>query len=678
MKKMAVSALLVCLAVSQLMTAGVTPASGAYGPVKRTSQVPQTLPKPVHTFISFNDYQVVGLNSNGWNWVKNDEFILPPDTPLDIDMVQTTHAKGSNVSSRTVYLDGVELPEYRQENRANQPVFIWTVPRFTIPASKLTPGTHLLTFVVTDAQKKSSTVNVKFRVESAQYANIYEGTGAVGTPIPAGAAQAIPGLLGSKRFYANSPGTWKLFRQGAAAELKTGEGQNFYTGTLQSGLYDLHFYPSDSSLTPWKITLQVGLTEIFLGNSAAGQKLVPGQKIVANAAPSTIQLFANTPGRWSVNGTGQALTGAQLFEVLLPERLAGMTVTVTYEPEGGNATSLNTVKIEIPGGQNACDPSKATATMDVLMQKNERSSLLAEKENLASSSSTVALYQNPLYKIWLATAADHLKFGSEADDGEGPGVWAVDNQIVEPSRLNWDHTALDLSSYGPGRYKINYYSKRDSKSAWCGYIQVYEDNPPIPAAPSCEPGEIGEAPALLPVRMIAKNGRQLQDGEVVTVGSPRELDAFSDLTLQANHVVHYGVKKVKKDPSNKKDRRFVWVPDLRWEYGTNTIGEFHHYSGAKIFSENRVEVVYNDNKTLRTIRPKLDKESDVTAQDGSKSLDLKAIIADNGNKPGTYTVEVINKLSYITCGIFAYKSTYEKNVDTKSFEQSYTVTVVVK
>jgi hypothetical protein len=150
------------------------------------------------------------------------------------------------------------------------------------------------------------------------------------------------------------------------------------------------------------------------------------------------------------------------------------------------------------------------------------------------------------------------------------------------------------------------------------------------------------------------------------------------VTVSANHVVHYGVKKVKKDKSNKNDRRFVWVPDLRWEYGPNTIGEFHHYSGAKIFSENRVEVVYNGNKTLKTFRPKHDKEGEVTAQDGIKTLDLKEIIADNGNKPGTYTVTIINKLEYVTCGVYAYQSTYEKNVDTMTYDQTFSADVVVK
>ncbi len=678
MKKLFVCTLLACLAMSQTTLSGVSPAFGANAPLKRTTQAPKPLPKPVHQFISFNDFQVVGLNSNGWNWVKNEEFILPPETPLDIDMVQTTHAKGTNVNSRFVYLDGVELPEYRLENRANQPTLTWSVPRFSIPANKLGPGAHTLTFVVKDAQERSSTVNVKFLVETIQYAKIYNGTAAVGTPIPAGSIEAVPGLLGSKRFYASSQGKWKLFRQGATTELKSGTGQNFYTGTLQAGLYDLVFEPADASLSPWRVTLQVGLTEIYMGTSAAGQKLSPGQKITANAAPSTVQLYANTPGRWSVNGTGQSLAASQHFEVLLPEKLAGMTLTVTYEPEGGNATSTNTVRIEIPGGQNSCDSSKATATMDILMQKNERSSLLVEKEGLASSNTTVALYQRPIYKIWMATAGDHMKFGSDADDDEGPGVWAVDNTIVESSRLNWDHTALELSSYPPGRYKINYYSKRDASKSWCGYVQVYEDSPPIPAAPTCEQGEIGEAPAMRPIYLTTKDGRQLMDGEVLTVDSPDELDAFSEVMVNANHVVHHGVKKVKKDKSNKNDRRFVWVPDLRWEFGVNTIGEFHHYSGGKIFSQNRVEVVYNDSKTLRSYRPKADKDGESQASDGLKSLDLRELIADNGNKPGTYTIQVINKLEYKTCGVYARELTFEKDLDTVSYEMSFSATIVVK
>ncbi|WP_400492728.1 hypothetical protein [Brevibacillus sp. H7] len=678
MKRLFVCALLVCLAMSQSTLTGVSPAYGANVPWKRMTQAPKPLPKPVHQFISFNDFQVVGLNSNGWNWVKNDEFILPPETPLEIDIVQTTYAKGINVSSSSIYLDGVELPEFRMENKASQPALQWSVPRFSIPAGKLAPGAHILTFVVKDAQQKSSTVNVRFIVEALQHAKIYSGTAAAGTPIPTGSTESIPGLSGSKRYYASSAGTWKLYRQGAETEMKKGSGQSFYTGTLPSGLYDLVFEPTDVNLSPSRFTLHVGLTDIYLGMDATGQKLTPGQKITAKAAPSTVQLFADLPGRWSVSGTGQSIRDSRHFEVQLPEKLAGMTLTVTYEPEGGNSTSINTLRIEIPGVQNSCAPSPGGATLDIMMQQNERSSLRMEKEDLTSSNNTVTLYQKPIYKIWLTTAGDHLKYGSDKDADEGPGVWAVDNMVVDSSRLNWDHTALELSSYSPGRYKINYYSKKDPNVSWCGYVRVYEDTPPTPSAPVCERDEIGEAPALLPIRLTASDGRQLSNGEVVTVHSLRALDAFSKVSLSANHVVHHGVMKVKKDASNKKDRRFLWVPDLRWEYGMNTIGEYHYYSGGKIFSENVVKVVYNDSNTLRTFRPKHDKESDVTAYDGLESIDMKEIIADNGNKPGTYTIHVTHKLAYRTCGVYARLSTFEKEVDTVEREQTFSATFVVK
>lgn len=550
MKKWIGSVLLVCLVAGSFLSgAAVLPAQGASG-MKSGTQVSKSVHKPVHDMIVFNDYQVAGLDANGWNWVKNDEFILPPETPLDIDLIQTTYGKnGTNVNRKEVFLDGVELTAFQGETSTGQNVLRWQVPRFTIPPTQLGAGVHTLTFVVTDAVGQSSTVNVRFQVEAQNYPLVYEGEKTQGESVPSGDTVEIFGLYGSKSFASNVSGTWRLTNKVTGAEIKTLSGHVFLTGTLVGGQYDLQFTPDDGNLVPWKATVQVGLAELYMGTDASGQKLAQNQVITAPQAPSTVPLYSTAAGRWSVNGTGQTLSNSQNLEVIIPESLAGMTISVTFEPQqdegtmskGGRASS--TVQIRIPGTPSACASPSGAADMDVLMQRNKGSSLMVEREQLFSSDVTVKLYQNPIYKIWLATSADHVKYGSEADDDEGPGVWAVDNVVVDSSKLNWDHTALDLSSYSPGRHKINFFSKRDPVQSWCGYVQVLEEDPPISSYPVCDPGETGEVPQMLPVRIVTKTGKEYENGAQIVVDSAKDLDELEELSLIANHAVMKGTKK---------------------------------------------------------------------------------------------------------------------------------------
>ncbi|MGN7470102.1 hypothetical protein [Brevibacillus sp. SAFN-007a] len=646
--------------------------------MKKNSQTAKPLSQPVHNMITFNDYQVAGLDSGGWNWVKNDEFILPPETPLAIDLLQTTYGSGTNLNRSEVLLDGVELPEYRAEQQSSQSPFRWQVPRFTIPASRLAPGQHVLTFVVTDARGQKSTVHVRFQVEAQNYPSIFQGQKPEGEKVPSGSQTAIFGTMGSTQFASAVSGTWELINQTTNAKLRTVTAKSFSTGTLPAGNYELVFTPDDGSLSTWTTHIRVGMAELYQGTDASGQKLAPGQQITAPAAPGVVPLYSPVAGRWSVNGTGQTLTDSQHFEVVIPDRMAGMTMTVTFEPNqsvnadapwGGAATEVN---IQVPGSPKACDSASATATMDVLMQPNAQSSLMVEREDLPSSNLTVKLYQNPVHVIWLATAAEHVELGSEASDDEGPGFWAVDNVVVDESKLNWDHTALLLSSYKPGRYKVNYESKREPHQSWCGYIQVVEDVRPVPSAPVCAKNEAGLSPSPGPILLKNSRGHEYRDGQTVRISSAAELDNLSELRLTATYAKRVGNKKIRDGSGG--DAITYYMPNLVWTYGETPIGASQDYSGATIFSENRIQV-FHEGKEIASLKPNTDEEY---VDKGDESLNLKAIIAANENKPGVYTVKVTNTLRYKTCAIVPLYKKYVKELDEQKQNQTMSFTVEVK
>lgn len=681
MKKWVVKALLVCLATGTFLSGVSAPpamGAGATASMKKNSQVSKPVSQPVHNMIIFNDYQVAGQDSGGWNWVKNDEFILPPETALDIDLVQTTYGSGTNLNRSEVLLDGVELPEYQVEQQSSQSTFRWQVPRFSIPAAKLSPGPHILTFVVTDAKGQKSTVHVRFQVEAQNYPSIFEGEKPTGAAIPSGSQTAIFGMMGSTSFASTVPGTWKLINKTTNAELRSVPAKIFATGTLPTGNYDLVFTPDDSSLSAWMTHIRIGMAELYMGTDASGQKLAQGQQVTAPAAPGVVQLYSPVAGRWSVNGTGQTLTDSQHFEVVIPEMMAGMTMSVTFEPNqaantddlwGGSTTE---VKIQVPGAPNSCDSASATATMDVLMQQNAQSSLMVERENLYSSDVTVKLYQNPVHVIWLATAAEHVEQGSEASDDEGPGFWAVDNVVVDESKLNWDHTALLLSSFKPGRYKVNYYSKREPRQSWCRYIQVVEDTRPIPSAPVCAKNEAGLAPSPGPILLKNSRGNEYRDGQTVRVSSAAELDSLSELRLTSTYAKRIGNKKL-KDGSGK-DMITYYMPNLVWTYGETPIGTRQEYIGATISSANAIQVFY-EGKEIASLKPNTDEEY---VDEGDESLDLKAIIADNENKPGVYTVKVTNTFRNKTCSVVQKYKKYDKELGESERNQTMTLTVEVK
>ncbi|MGG1659286.1 hypothetical protein [Brevibacillus sp. NRS-1366] len=676
MKKWVVSALLMCMAMGTLLS-GVTvsPALGAVATsaMKQNSQVSKPAQQPVHDMIVFNGYQVSGLDANGWNWVKNDEFILPPDTPLDIDLIQTTYGSGTNLNRHEVLLDNVPLPALSGEKRFSQAALKWDVPRFSIPASQLSSGLHTLTFVVTDAKAQKSTVQVRFQVGALTNLNIYEGNKAVGESIPSGGISGIFGMFGTKNFTSTVSGTWKLINKTNGKEIKTISDKTFTSGNLMQGQYELIFTPDDGSLPVWTNAIQVGTVDLYMGSDANGQKLSDNQKITAPAAPGQVELFSLFPGRWWVNGTGQTLSDSQHFNVVIPEMLAGMTLTVTFEPTPGNSSSgskssATTVQIQIPGAPNACEAADARVTMDILTQKNRGSSLNVEREDLYSSNATIKIYQDPIYKIWLATAANHFKYGTEIDDEEGPGVWAIDNVIVEASKLNWDHTALDLSDYKPGRYKINYYGKRDPKQTWCGYIQIIEDRPPSASAPVCDPSDSGVAPPQAPMRLVTKKGKEYHDGQNIVVDSSKDLEDLQGLKLMSTYVEKTGTKKIKLDGRN------YYMPKLVWSYGENAFGSSQAPNTMQMTSQNKAEVLF-DGKVISTIKPGSRYEED---DEGIQELDVNKIIERNDSKPGEYTIRITNTLGYTNCQVFASKKSYNKKTSFDESEEILTLTIDVK
>ncbi|CAM3268137.1 hypothetical protein EDM52_04135 [Brevibacillus invocatus] len=673
MKKWLASVLLVCLVTGSFYSeASVSPAFGATKAVKRDSQTTKHQ-KPVHELIVFNDYQVAGLSEEGWNWVKNDEFILPPDTPLDIDLIQTTFGSGTNMNKKEVYLDGVLMPEFSSVTADNQTSFRWEVPRFTIPAAQLSAGVHTLSFVVSDAVDTKSTVHVRFRVEAYNFPFIYPGEQAAGASIPTGATESLFGQYGSKVYTSNKSGTWKLVKKSSNSEVNHFTGQVFSTGVLLAGDYGLTFIPDDANLSPWQITIQVGLPSLYLGTDSNGQKLSDRQKISAESVPGTIQLFSSASGRWWVDGTGQTLSGSQHIDVAIPESLKGMTISVTFEPDQDEGTerasrSATSIQIQIPGDSQSCDVSSARTTLDVLVQNNKSSSLQEERSNLYSSDATVKIYQNPIHKVWVATASDHFRFGSGSAE-EGPGVWAVNNVVVDTSYLNGDHTGLELSRYKTGRHKINYYSKANPELSWCGYIEIIEDTPPTASTQSCEVGDKGTVPTLTPMKLRTKDGKEYANGDKMVVNSPDELE---ELQLSATHVINKGLKKIRRD-KGKKDNRFLYITNLQWEYGAVPYGAMFDFGDGEISAKNELVVKYNG-EVIKAYKPR---KSEDYEPGGYDSLDLGRLIEQDG-RTGEYTVEVENTLTYRTCIIVERYSAYKKKIDDEKIVQRLVFTVEVK
>lgn len=669
-----VKKLLLGILVAGLALSGAMPAVnlGGWQPVMVQTAAAKTS-QPIHQSIFFNDYQVVGLNSNGWNWVRNDEFILPGGTPLDIDLTQTTYGGTQTLNRKRVLLDGRELTEHTGEIRSAGAKLEWKVPRFSIQPDLLTPGPHQLTFIVEDGTGRSSTVHVRFLVEEYQGVGVYAGTGPTGPMIPSGVTERIKGVKGAKQYYSDETGTWKVMKKNTTQMMKLAFGQKLDTGELEAGNYDVIFDPAAPDTPDWKISLEIGLPPMYLETTESRQPLTYGQRLTANEAPSFMMFSADQPGRWWVNGTNQEELSAKTFNFYIPEMLKGTTVAVYYQPEGAtDAEGANMVYVQVAGETNqACDPSTARAKMDILMQDNDQSMYFLEKEDVPSSVTTIDLYQEPLNEIWITTSGQYFKYGSDAYPEEGPGYWLVNNQVVEQTRLNWDQSAMNIASFGKGTHRIRYINKLDPTLQWCASVRIVEERRPIPSSPTCSAGETGQPPALIPIRLVTKKDNLLQDRGTVTVDSRAELSEFSDLTMIANHVVHYGTKKLNR--GTKTDRRYVFLPDLRWEVGETGFGERRHYSGGLIFSKNTVKVIYNDREVLKRIVPK---NSEVT--DGEETLDLQQIIRKNEYKPGKYTIEIEQELSYVKCLIEFRLGTYDKDVSVDKRTQTFTTTVIVQ
>lgn len=674
-----------CLLATMLAVATVVPvgdfgianqsiARAASNKTQQSKDMTNVAPKPVHQSISFNDYQVVGLSENGQNWVRNDEFILPPDTPLEIDIVQTAYAKNAGaINKKQVLLDGIELTEYRSEISSATQVLSWQVPRFSIPAAQLTPGNHTLTFLVQDGIGQTGTVHVRFMVqEPTSNLMIYQGSDATGPILPSGSTQTIFAETGSMKFFAGEQGEWKVYVKGNTTPLKGSYGLRYNTGTLDAGSYEVTYKPLKDEAQEWRITLEIGLPPIYQVLNGAKQKIAPGQKIMATSVPGIIQLSADAPGRWYVNGTNQAAVNVQDFEVMLPETLRGMTVTAYYQPEGFKEASPNKVQIDVPIGENptsnTCDPTKALASMDILSKINYESDYEIEKINLKSSTTAIDIYQEPLHEIWITTSADHMEDGSRSDDEEGPGIWAINNVVVDAARLNWDHTGLNIASFGPGTHNIKYISKENSKTQWCGSVRIYESEPPVLSALSCEAVESGPSPKLMPIVLKTKAGQELADKGKVEVSSRSQLSNYSELTMLANHAVYKGTKRIKK--GSKSNRTYITVPKEEWEYEVNHFGELRDF-GGNIFSNNKVEILFNG-KVIKTIRP-----NKRDSNDELKTLDMESIIEKNDMKPGTYTIRITQELANNECRIDRRYEVDDKEINRVEQTQTFTTSIVV-
>lgn len=150
------------------------------------------------------------------------------------------------------------------------------------------------------------------------------------------------------------------------------------------------------------------------------------------------------------------------------------------------------------------------------------------------------------------------------------------------------------------------------------------------------------------------------------------MEDLQELKLFATYVDLKGTKKVRMN-KNKKNDRFLYLPDTEWEYGQVPFGDKNEFGSSPIASTNKVIVSY-EGETIETFRAK---RNDDEVKDGKETLDLASIIQKDGRK-GEYTVEVINTASYRTCKIVSGGRSYNRDVDEVEKEQKLVFTVVVK
>ncbi|MET3288079.1 UNVERIFIED_CONTAM: hypothetical protein ABID98_000649 [Brevibacillus sp. OAP136] len=515
----------------------------------------------------------------------------------------------------------------------------------------------------TAAQEKGAACSIK----------VVRSKTAEGPVVASGSTQLLPNENGRIYFYASHRGDWAMMDQ-SGKQVDQGVRQSFVSNPLLNGKYTLTFTPKDTKCGTWSTTINVESVTIYQGAEGSGQKIAPKQIVNVTELPANLQFTASYPGQWTVGGINETVYETKTFQFTVPAQFAGLSIPVTYVPNGGDDDSSTQFFIQAGGKQNSSSSgTPSDFDMDVVSQINANSTPTEEKEGLAQNAS-VTIYQNSLYKLWVTPNAEaFIKDRVEYQEAD-PGFWTVNNVLATNDHLNWNDTALNLASYGAGTYKVMYLSKTDATRQWTGTIQIVKDAKPASSRGSCDPVESGSAPAAQKLSLQTDKGAILPNGGTVIVSTQAELSDYRALKLTGTHAVKTGMQKINKD-NVKSNIHYVHVPKVEWVSEPLTFGEQHEYSGGRISSANRVEVRYN-NTVLASLVPSTGDDDEEV--DGETALNVAALIAKNGNKAGNYTINIENTLSNLTCGYEENADSYDKVLGTNTMKQTYTMTITLK
>ncbi|MGE5701774.1 MAG: hypothetical protein ACM32O_04530 [Clostridia bacterium] len=503
---------------------------------------------------------------------------------------------------------------------------------------------------------------------------VYKGNNENGVEVAMNAKQLIPLEAGSIDLFASEAGKWKIVDQATGKKIDEDQGQAFQSITLAKGTYTLSFSPKNATCGDWQMTVVVNPVEVFSNMAGSAQKLTQNQKVTIADLNTAVVFTSSSPGKWWTAGVDQTTYEASSFSFTVPPEFSGMSIPVMFQPNGGDESSIQRFLVEAGPAKNTCTPKLSTLTMDVVEQRNEGSTPTEEKSDLASDSST-RFYQDPLYKLWVTRNADAIIRDRVTYDERDPGYWVVNNAVATDERLNWNHTALNLASYGAGTYKVMYVSKTDSTRKWCGEVKIVQDSKPASTKGTCDWTESGSAPEAKELQLKTSKGVSLKDKGRVTIDKS-DLRDYRELALSGTHVSYEGMAKKRKDKA-KTNVRYLYLPKLEWKTETMTFGEKRLYSGGTLTSSNQVEVLFNDKTVLVTFDPKLNRDGS-EGLDGEETLNLAKIINDHGNKPGKYTIRVKNELGYQTCEYESTSRGYNKLFGQKQVTQTFSTTIVLK
>jgi hypothetical protein len=272
-------------------------------------------------------------------------------------------------------------------------------------------------------------------------------------------------------------------------QIDEGSRQIFVSLPLPNGKYSLSFTPKTASCGTWNITINVEQAQVYQGQAGTRQKITANQIVSVKDLPAKMHFSSSTAGKWTVGGLNETVYEAKTFDFTVPTYFAGMSIPVAFVPNGGDESSATHFFIQ--AGAQAAALSAVTSSdlgMDIVEQVNAMSTPTEEKYGLAQNSS-VTIYQNSLYKLWITPNAEAvIKDWIEYKESDS-GYWTVNNVLATNDYLNWNDTALNLAGYGKGTYKIQYLSKTDARRQWSGTVQVIQDFKPAGTKGSC--GRLG-------------------------------------------------------------------------------------------------------------------------------------------------------------------------------------------